>query len=381
MLQNMQRAAYRPFFTLTGLAAICGPLVWWLPVGQPLLVHTNLLLFGMGTAAVAGYLLTALPSWTGHAAIPAWLPGVLIVLWLAGRATALLIESIPWQLAAAPGITFGGLLSGFLLYRIALARAWPRAHLALAPLLPASGEALLMHGDAISRAYPNTTVLGGLIFSLLIVLVGGRAVPAFTTTGLNLRLLPHKIHAPPTLQGLSVAGLVATVLAIMARLPEYWIGTLVMMLGVLQLVRLMGWKPWYAWRVAPLMMLQLSWVWLGLGLMLIGMTLSGHAGLHTGAALHALTVGGMGGMIMAVASRSAMARTAEGLAATAAQKAAIVLVSLAAATRLLPELSGPFNHQQLASLFWIGGWMLFLWALIPALRGPVPRPVLSGPRP
>jgi uncharacterized protein involved in response to NO len=81
---------YRPFFLLTGLAALAGGIVWWtpLPAAQKLLVHLQLLLFGMGGAAVAGYLLTALSSWTGRKPTPPWLLWVLIVLWLLGRGAA-----------------------------------------------------------------------------------------------------------------------------------------------------------------------------------------------------------------------------------------------------------------------------------------------------
>ncbi|MFP4596482.1 NnrS family protein [Ralstonia sp.] len=102
----------------TGVAAIGGGLVWWLPLAQPLVLHLHLLLFGMGTAAVAGYLLTALPSWIGRAGVPAGLLWVLVALWLVGRSAVFLIGSIPWQLVVAPGVVFGGLLAGFLLNRV-----------------------------------------------------------------------------------------------------------------------------------------------------------------------------------------------------------------------------------------------------------------------
>lgn len=381
MLHEIERAGYRPFFMLAGVSAICGGMVWWVPVTQPLLLHIHFLLFGMGTAAVAGYLLTALPSWTGHGVVSVWLLRTLVTLWLGGRVGGFVAEPVPWPLVVAPGVAFGGLLAGFLLYRVCAASAWSRIHLALIPLLPAWAEVLVMHGGPMSWPSPHATVFAGLVFALLIVLIGGRAVPAFTVTGLKLRGMSSRVYAPPVLQWVSVAGLAATLAAVVTPVPEHWIAALLLLIGALQLLRLVGWQPWQVWRVWPLLMLQLAWIWLAAGLMLLGAALYGVGGLHAGAALHALTIGAMGGMILAIASRAAMRRGSRGLEATVAQCAAMVLIALAALVRLSPELTDLIDNLRLASLCWIGGWTLFLWALAPALRGPVPHPVLSGPRP
>ncbi|PAU81881.1 NnrS family protein [Halovibrio salipaludis] len=378
MLHEMERASYRPFFFLSGVAAIGGGLVWSAPVANPVLLHMHLLLFGMGTAAVAGYLLTALPSWAGREPIPTWLIRALVVLWLGARAGGFVAESVPWSLVVAPGVMFGALLAGFLLYRVCGAAAWPRVHLSLIPLLPALAEVLVMQGGS----WPSSqdTVMAGLVFALLIMLIGGRAVPAFTVTGLELRGLPSRVYAPPGLQWISVAGLAVTLGALVVSVPDRWIGSFLLLLGVLQFFRLVGWRPWQVWRVWPLLMLQLAWAWLVVGLVLLGAAFFGVGGLLSGDALHALTIGAMGGMILAFASRVAMPRDSQGLEASVPQFTAMVLISLAALARVSPEFTGPIDNLWLASLCWTGGWILFLWALAPALCGAVPHPVLSGHR-
>lgn len=381
MLNDLGQAGYRPFFLLTGLAATAGGMIWWWPweISQPVFLHWHLLLFGMGGAAIAGYLMTALPSWTNRTPVP---PGViwsLVGLWLlarlAGSGTGQ--WSVWWVLL--PGTAFFALLAAFLAWRVACAGAWSRLHLALSPLLPALAEALLV--SAWQKGGAGTAaVWAGLAFALLLVLIGGRAVPAFTVTGLALHGIAGRVRTSPWDQGLSLGLLAAALLVLVSGGDEAMTSGLLIAAGMLQFVRLAGWQPGQAWRIPALLMLQLAWAWLSIGLVLLGVALGWPNTLWPGTALHGLTMGAMGGMIMAIAMRSAMRRTPKGLQPTSAQLAAAVLVLIAPLLRLLPGPFGPSEGIRLAALCWSTGWLLFLWTLRPALRGPLPHPVLSGPR-
>ena len=106
---------FRPFYLLAaGLAAAWIPLwvaVWHghlaLPSGfSPLAWHTHEMLFGFTSAVLVGFLLTAVPNWTGRPTITGAPLAGLAVLWLAGRALMLTGADLPWQVVAAVDVAF-----------------------------------------------------------------------------------------------------------------------------------------------------------------------------------------------------------------------------------------------------------------------------------
>lgn len=374
---------YRPFFLLTGLAAIAGGLIWWvpLPASRQIFIHLHLLLFGMGGAAVAGYLLTALPSWVGRNAIPPTLVWALVVLWLLARALPFLGDDLPSASLLVIGPSFTLVLTAFFLRRVIKAAAWSRLHLAAAPVLLAVAEILVLQTWLFGNGTATATAWAGVAFGLLIVLVGGRAIPAFTRNALTLHALPSTLWAPLALQTTSVVMLLIALATLPFPTLRAATGCLLVITGALQLVRLAGWKPFMALRLSSVAMLQLAWVWLGVGLMLIGAALYWPQLMRLGVALHALTMGAMGAMILGFASRAAMHRSAQGLKPRGVQTLAGTLVLISPALRMLPPGVFPIDTIAWSALFWTTGWLLFLKGLWPALHGPVPSPVLSGARP
>src|SRR5512139_3794164 len=117
---------FRPFFLAAGLAAfILVPLWAWslaaaaaIPVAwPPSLWHAHEMVFGFVVAAIAGFLLTAVPSWTGRKGFAGWPLMVLFALWLAGRLVAGCSAVLPQALVSAVSLAFLPLLTALL--------AWP----------------------------------------------------------------------------------------------------------------------------------------------------------------------------------------------------------------------------------------------------------------
>jgi uncharacterized protein involved in response to NO len=127
-------------------------------------------------------------------------------------------------------------------------------------------------------------------------------------------------------------------------------------------------------------MLHLAWLWLPCGLILLGTALMRPDLLAPGAALHALSMGAMGSMILAITARAAMARDDGRLIAGPALSGAFLLVWLSALPRVLAGvLPADWPDPVRVSAFvWMLGWVLFLYGLRPALTGPLPAPVLSA---
>ena len=378
------QAAHRPLFFCAGLAALFAPAVWLWPGGlgaDPLLWHLHELLFGMGGAAVGGYLLTALPNWTGAGRVSPQSVRALTLLWLLARLALPLAESMPFWLVLTMALAYFAALAVVLAGHLIAARVWRRLWLVGAIAGLALGDAAILadrlgwHDTAFD---PLAMVL---LFAVLVSVIGGRAVPAFTRSWLQTTAPCRKFH---DYRLLSSGALIATVLGGGMALAGQTTGAGMWLLlaGVLQCLRLIGWQTLHTRHYPALLMLHLAWLWVPAGLILIGTAMWHPQVLPVAAAAHGLTMGAMGAMILTIAGRAAMARQGGRLLAGRALVLAFALVWLAALLRVLT----PFVPQNwpdplaASAALWMLGWAVYLWAYRRALQGPVPFPILSAQR-
>lgn len=107
---------FRPFFLLGALWAALAMALWvamlagklTLPTAfDPVSWHAHEFLFGYLGAIIAGFLLTAVPNWTGRLPVTGWPLAGLVAAWLAGRSWsartgATCRSSACWWYSAAP---------------------------------------------------------------------------------------------------------------------------------------------------------------------------------------------------------------------------------------------------------------------------------------
>ena len=188
---------FRPFFFGAGLWSLCA-VAFWLPVFNggiilstafdPVLWHAHEMIFGFVGAVLAGFLLTAVPNWTGrmplHGAGLAWLFG----LWLAGRGAIRFSDVIGIWAAAAIDLLFFVNLLFLILREIVAGRNWRNLPMTVALGFLILGNALI-HLDAagIAPAGDVGLRLSIAVIVMLISLVGGRIVPSFTRNWLAKR--------------------------------------------------------------------------------------------------------------------------------------------------------------------------------------------------
>ncbi|SUC82785.1 NnrS protein [Pannonibacter phragmitetus] len=372
----------QPLFLLAGLWAALVPLVWLLPAGwvpERGIWHARELLLGMAGAAAGGYLLTSLPAWTQGQLAPSRVTAGAVVLWCLARGAAGL--ELMAVLPAGGSIT--GLANALYFLFVAMALAVPLARAGTLARAGVAGRGWIAAGLMLAAAagaglsgfghVPAAALL--LPFTLLLAHVGGRAVPAFT----GVWLARISAAAPPQL--LAPVPLLPVIAA--ASLLEWsgWLaasGCLWLAAAGLVLVRLPSWKTFRTLGYPALLWLHIAYGWLPAAFLLQALAIWRPELIDPVSARHALTMGAMGGMMMAVMLRPAMRRHDRQLIMTPLMTAALMLVQISALLRVLAAGIALDGAVKAAALAWVLGWACFTCAFWPAVTGPVPRPAFSA---
>jgi uncharacterized protein involved in response to NO len=343
-------AGFRPFFLAAAIWAAVGiPISLAVYGGKtslpsllpPLIWHVHEMVFGYAAATVAGFLLTAIPNWTGRLPLQGRPLAALLLLWALGRIGILLSAMIGAPAAAVADLSFPAVFLGVVAREIVAGRNWRNLPMLGALSLLFAGN-LLVHLDAIGIA--ATADLGNRIgvatLLMLISLVGGRIVPSFTRNWLTKNRPDVDPPHPEGRLDRAVLGLTALALAAWAVAPDdrvtAW-GTIVA--GSAIALRMSRWQGHRTTREPILLILHIGYGWLALGLLLLGLDELADL-LPTTAALHALTVGAIGTMTLAVMTRASLGHTGRPLVAGSGTQAIYVLVTLAALLRVTSPLAG-----------------------------------------
>lgn len=209
--------------------------------------------------------------------------------------------------------------------------------------------------------------LSTLTIVALIALIGGRIIPAFTQNALRLKQqVDITCHTPRVLDLLAVPAVIIVVFAEM-MLPDSSIsGTTSLIAGILLFLRMLGWQTWRTWRMPLVWILHAGYAWVPLGLILIGLAALG-APVDPSAALHALTTGAIGVMILAVASRAALGHSGRPLEPSNGTVFAYCLVIAAAILRVFVVVDG---SVLLSGVLWSLGYAIFSAVYWPILTKP-----------
>jgi uncharacterized protein involved in response to NO len=375
-------AGFRPFFLLAGLwAAIAVPSWLALFAGEtqvptalsPTIWHVHEMVFGYGAAVVAGFLLTAIPNWTGRMPLQGSPLAVLALIWVAGRMAVLISAALGAASAAALDLAFPLIFLAVIAREILTGRNWRNL-----PMLGALGLLLLgnllVHLDAVgigsTAEFGNK--LGVATLLMLISFVGGRIVPSFTRNWLAKQR--PEIPAPASFGVIDrvVLAIIALALVVWLIVPDSLAAPWVELAGGLAIgVRLARWRGQATLDEPLLWILHLGYGWLALGFLLLafnGLVLL----LPQTTALHALTVGAIGTMTLAVMTRASLGHTGRPLVAGWGTTTIYIFVTLAAILRLLAPLGGDHYLFLLwsAGAAWSGAFGLFVLLY----AGPLMRP-------
>jgi uncharacterized protein involved in response to NO len=382
---------FRPFFLLAGVYAVLSVGAWvllirgWaaLPTGfSPPFWHGHEMLFGYAAAAMAGFLLTAVPNWTGTRPLQGRPLGGLVALWLAGRIAVWAGAALPPVWVAAVDLAFLPVLA-LLMARVLWPARKPKnfAFVALLALLFVAN----LHGyvPLLGEREDAGLVLAVDVMVLLIVIVGGRITPSFTSGALRQRDGAPPVTTYPWLERLAILSTLGVVMADLFALPAAAVGALALLAGGANAARLLGYRTRHTLRQPIVWSLHLGYAWAVLGLLLKGLAAfsvaefsrQAFAGvtIPATAALHALTVGAIGTMTLAVMSRAALGHTGRPLVAPAPVVWAYGLITLAALVRVFTPIFLPALYLEAivgSGALWVAAFALYLAAYTPILIRP-----------
>ena len=367
---------FRPFFFLAALHAGVAIPIWLsmyfsgqaLPGPFPgLQWHAHEMLFGYLQAVVAGFVLTAIPNWTGRLPLSGWPLAGLVLLWTAGRAAC---AGLPDPFAAmAVDAAFPAVLAFAVWREVVAGSNWKNAPVAvmislfgMANVLDhAANFDLVAHGLGIRLALTS--------IAMLLALIGGRIVPSFTR---NWLVKQGGIKLPASFGMLDKAALATTAAACMAwiAVPDAaFTGLALIFAGVLLGARLSRWRGHRAAVEPIVLILHVGYGWLAVALVLLG--LASVAGIPESAALHALTAGAIGTMTLAVMTRASLGHTGREIVADRAVVASYVAVTAGAALRVAAPFAGDWYAPVLIAggALWSAAFLLFAIRYAPILWG------------
>jgi uncharacterized protein involved in response to NO len=380
--------AFRPMFLAAGTWAIVAIAFWLamflgylqLPTRfDPLAWHIHEMLFGFVMAAVAGFLLTAIPNWTGRLPVRGRPLALLAGLWLLGRVVCLISADLPAWLAIVADLTFPIVLLAVAAREIIVGRNWRNLPMT-APLAVFIIADLLMHLESLDLPVPSGLGwrLGLAAPILLISVIGGRIIPSFTRNWLFKR---HNARLPAAHSAVDSAavGLLCAGLIIWAVLPNFQVAGMILVIAAMANAwRLARWAGAATWPEPLLFILHVGYAWMVVGTALLGLSILG-AGVPVASAIHALTAGAIGTMILAVMPRVTLGHTGRDLTANWATVAIFVLINAAAITRV----AASWNPDDMMILLALSAacWMA-AFGLFEIVYGPMlltRQPTCSGP--
>ncbi len=377
------RLGFRPLFLFGSAFGLVAMALWGLslqgviefnPYGGSYWWHGHEMLFGFVSAIIAGFLLTAVQNWTG-------LPGLrgrnlvgLFLLWLVARVGLLIPQFSGSVVIAALDIAFMP-VAAFLLSKPLIAVKQMR-NLFFVPVLAffAIANALthvaVYTSDMSYYSYGISAVI--FLVTLVMTVVGGRVMPMFTANGTQTA----KVAPIAWLDKVAIGSVVILVVTHLFTLQQYFasevLAGLFTLAGVSNFVRCARWRIWVTLRVPLVWSLHMAYFCMAIGLMLIGLSHYNQA-ISYPTALHLLTVGGMGGLILAMTSRVSLGHTGRMLTLKPLMPLAFACLFGAAVIRVLGIFLLPAQTSLLLSvsvLLWVVAFALFLWVYVPVLTQP-----------
>jgi uncharacterized protein involved in response to NO len=370
---------FRPFFLLSGCYALLMVPVWLYrfahaatPFGAlpAMYWHAHEMIYGFVMAAAAGFLLTAVPSWTGTRGFAGRPLIAAVAAWIFGRLAMSTVGDIPFWLTAAAELSLVPLLLCLLappVFRSAKRNAPLLAVLMMLWLIDGAFLVGLQRGDATLAGGSMRLAIDFVL--VLVTVIGGRIVPAFTGNALRARGEAVTTNTRPLVEVVVIAAMVVIALVDVFAPDSALSGIVALLAAVAHGIRMSGWRS-FRTRGDPIVwVLHVAYAWLPIGLTLKACALLASASW----ALkwqHALTIGVFATMILAVMTRASLGHTGRPLKASMAIAIAYVLLTVSTVLRVFGIALFPGHYLltvSVSGVAWTLCFGIFLVVYAPVL--------------
>jgi uncharacterized protein involved in response to NO len=371
---------FRPFFLVSLVYAAVAVVAWLvirdtqalpLPTLPPQMWHAHEMLFGFIGAAIAGFLLTAVPSWTGVRGFAGWPLAILCAIWLAGRVAFASAAHLPIEVLAVIELLFLPCLAAFIappILRSLNRNTFVLGVLALLWLADAVYLCAFAQGDSVLA---TRALYGGIdLVLVLITVIGGRIVPAFTANALRSGGQATAMRSYRWLEPIVIGAMVAMALADVLLLSRTPVAVLAGIAAIAHAIRLSGWQGRRTFSQPIVWILHAGYAWLPVGLALRAVYL--FYGFDWSARwLHALTMGAASTMIVAVITRASLGHTGRMLKVDRSVAVAYGMILVATLVRVFGSVFLPYEVSVwVAGVVWLGAFALLLVRYVPILLLP-----------
>ncbi len=377
------RLGFRPFFLAGSIFSLLALVLWGLilagsvtltPYGGGYWWHIHEMVFGFGCAIVVGFLLTAVQNWTGIRGVSGKPLFFLAMLWLAGRLALLLPTFLNSYVIMLIDLSFLP-VAAYLLAK-PIIKIKQQRNLFFVPLLGlftlANIETYLVNFGVPGVQLSQSAYASVMLVTFLMSVMAGRVTPMFTANGTKTA----KVDPIPWLERLTNGSLALITLLYLLHpfftVPAVLLGGLFVVASVFQAARWIRWRPWITLNVPLLWSIHFSLFFIWFGLFMIGFTyLNGTPVLHH--IWHLLTIGGMGGLILAMIARVSLGHTGRTLVAPNSMKYAFACIFIGALVRSLGPVMLPAGYSYFINsgiVLWVVGFGLFAWNYAPMLMSP-----------
>lgn len=373
---------FRPFFLFGALHAALMVALWvpWflgiihIPSAfPPVAWHKHELLFGFVPAIIAGFLLTAIPNWTGRLPVVGWPLFGLFALWLVGRISVAFSQMLPELAVALAALLFPLAFISVIAREIITGKNWRNLKVLVVFSLLTISLALFHYeiGRFGTSVFSDRLAIATII--MLITIIGGRIIPSFTINWLK-RKNPGALPVPFNTFDKWVMGITGLALLVWVGLPALGayaapVGGLLLLVALVHFVRLARWRSHRTLREPLVLILHAAYAFVPLGFGLAGYAaLVGDHGAEM-ASIHTWTVGAIGTMTLAVMTRATRGHSGKPLTATFGTTIIFIAILIAAFARISAALWPTYSTflMPVAGLGWIFAFAGFAAAYAPML--------------
>jgi uncharacterized protein involved in response to NO len=348
------KLGFRPFYLLAAIFAVSALPVWLaiyfgiIPASAYLsgvAWHSHEMVFGFAIAVISGFLLTAVRNWTGLPTPSGGPLAALALLWVSGR---LLLLLGPPMLAELVDFAFLPALAVAVAIPIARSRNVRNFKVlaVLGGLMIANGGFHLAQLGVLPSAFSRISIITALdVIVILIAIVAGRVIPAFIGNAVPAA-------RPKTIYAVEVAAILPLLIILVLGPGSFWISVpvsiwigLLLIAAAAHIVRLLLWDPFQTRHNALLWMLPVAYAWVPIALLLRAGAAVPTLGIPASAAFHALTIGAIASLMVAMMTRSALGHTGRVLKAGPIEISTFLMLQAAAIVRVVPGIIWPQHYQ------------------------------------